>query len=218
MASSGTYAYDPTVAEFTDEAFERCGVNPETLTVRHVRSARRSMNLLLAHWATKGVKLFAIEQETVDCVDGQASYAVDNGTIAILEMVVRRDSVDTPVMPMSRAEYLATPSKTQEGLPSRFYFDRQKLSRTFTLWNVPENSTDDIIFYRLRRLQDVTAPTETTDLPYEWFEAFASGLAEFLAVKWAPDRLGMLKPLALEKFRDAHFDQRERVDTVFSIG
>ena len=208
MTTSSTYTLDPSIADFTDEAFERCGVDPATLTMRHLRSARRSSNLLLSDWANRGCKLWAIEQETVDCVDGTAAYNMDAGTIAILEMVVRRSSVDTPVYPMSRVEYLAIPNKTQEGLPSKFYFNRQKTTQTITLWTVPENSTDDLIFYRLRRMQDVTAASETADLPYEWFEAFASGLAAKLAVKFAPDRLAHLVAMAADSFFAAYTDQR----------
>lgn len=217
MATSGTYVYDPTVADFVDEAFERCGIDPAKLTQRHLRSSRTSINLLLAWWATKGCKLWAIEQETVNCVQSQPSYNLDAGTIAVLDMVVRRSGLDTPVMPMSRDYYLRIPDKDLEGLPTLYYFDRQRATQTITLWNVPENATDDLIFYRLRRLQDVTAAAETLDLPYEWFEAFASGLAEFLAVKFAPDRLTLLKGLAGEKFKDAYVDNRERVDTVFTM-
>lgn len=217
MTTSGTYVYDPTVADFVDEAFERCGIDPAKLTQRHLRSARRSVNLLLAWWATKDCKLWAIEEETVDCVESQADYTLDAGTIAVLDMVVRRNGMDTPVMPMSRSYYLNIPNKTHEGLPTLYYFDRQRASQTITLWNVPENSTDDLIFHRLRRLQDVSAAAQTLDLPYEWFEAFASGLAEFLAIKFAPDRLAMLKGLAKEKFADAYTDNRERVDTRFGM-
>ena len=216
MASSGTYAWDPETEEFVSEAFERVGIDPATLTMRHSRSARRSLNLLFAYWATKGVRLFSVDEQTKDLVDGTASYAPASGTLAILEAVIRRSGVDTPVHKIGREQYQQIPDKTAEGLPSMLFYDRK--GALMYLWNVPENSTDDLRYWRLRRIQDVTTAAETLDVPYHWFEAMASGLAEFLSIKFAPDRYGGLKAIASDRFRSAMEEDRERVDTTFTLG
>lgn len=217
MASSGTYTLDPTVASFTDEAFERCGVDPAGLTVRHLRSARLSCNLLLAYWATRGVNQWAIDTQNFTVTDADPEYNAASGTLAILTMVVRRSSVDTPVYPMSRDEYRGVPSKTDEGMPVKFLFDREITTQTITLWPTPENSTDVVYYDRLRRIQDVSTAAETTDLPYPWFEAFASGLAEFLSLKFAVDRHDKLKAVAADRFHFAHEFERERFDLQMTV-
>lgn len=217
MSTSGTYDFSPSLDDFITEAFERCGVDPSKLTVRHLRSARRSLNLMFSEWPNKGVKLWAVDQVTLDMLDGQATYNAATATICILDAVLRRSAVDTPMFPMSRSEYAVIPSKTTEGLPSRFYFNRIA-SPTITVWPTPENSTDDMLYWRVRRLQDVGDPTNTLDVTSRWFEPVASGLAAKLSVKFAPDRLKILVPLAELSFAEAHSEERERVDTQFTMG
>lgn len=219
MATSGTTTFDPTVAEFVDEAFERVDVDPATLTMRHLRSARRSLNLLFAEWAGEpGVKLWAIDQQTQTLSDGDPSYDCPAGTIAILEMVIRRSGSDTPVHPMSRDEYMGIARKTDEGLPSKFWFNRGRATQSFTLYQTPENSTDQAIYYRMRQLQDVGVPSNTLDVGQPWFEAVASGLAEKLSVKFKPEKFSLLHGLATKAFNTARINERERVDVQFSMG
>ena len=52
MAVSGSKDFEPDVAEYVEEAFERCGL--ELRTGYDLRTARRSMNLMLADrdWET----------------------------------------------------------------------------------------------------------------------------------------------------------------------
>lgn len=216
MASSGTYAYAPDIGEFVDESFERCEVDPSTLTQRHTRSARRSLNLLFSEWATKGWNVFATDEQTQTVTESSASYNVASGTLVILEMIVRRSSLDTPVHPISMDQYHAIPDKTTEGLPSMFFHDRA--AGTYKLWNVPENSTDQIRYWRLRRLQDVVTAAETPDVTYWQFEALASGLAAKLALKYKPEKYLLLKEAADNAFALAKRFGRERVDTSLSFG
>lgn len=213
MASSGTYLFSQEVAEVLEDAFERCGIDPASITARHSRSARRSMNLLFSAWANEGPLLWAIDEQTITPVVGTATYDCPDGTVAILEVFVRRNGVDTPVFPMGRDEYAAIPDKTTQGLANRVYFDRQADTPTLTFWNVPENTTDELIYYRMRQLQDVGAGSNTPDIPYRWQEALTAGIAAKLAEKYAPDREPGLVAKAALAFRKAFTEDRERVPT-----
>lgn len=213
MTTSGSYTFAPDVAEVMDEAFERCGIDPATITGRHLRSARRSFNYMFADWANDGVHLWAVDEQTQLVTASDPTYDCPAGTVAILEMVVRRNGVDTPVFPMSRDEYANVPNKTSEGLPNRYWFNRDIATPTYTLWDVPENSTDQIRYYRMRQLQSITALGETPDAPYRWQEAIASGLAARLAVKYAPDKEQLLRGLASASLKLAKQEDRERVPT-----
>jgi len=213
MSTSGTYTFDPIVADFAEEAFERCGIDPASLTGRHARSARMSLTFLFSEWSNKGPHLWAVDQQSQLLTTSDGAYDSPSGTVAILEMVVRRSGIDTPVFPMMRDEYLAIPDKTTEGLPNRYYFDRSRTTPTITLWPIPENSTDTIYFYRMRSLQDVGTAAGTLDIPPRWHEALAAGLAAKLAVKYAPDRIGPLKGEAKSRFEEAKTEDRERSPT-----
>ena len=215
MTTSGSYSWQPDVGEVISEAFDRCGVDPSTIVSRHLVSARRSLNYLFVQWANDGVHLWAVDQQSQLLTASAGSYSCPVGTIAILEMVVRRDGIDTPVFPMSRDEYLAIPDKTTEGLPNRFWFNRDATTPSYTLWDVPENSTDTVYYYRMRQLQDITASAETADVPYRWQEALAAGLAAKLAEKYAPDRENFLRNKAGARYAEAFTEDRERAPTTF---
>lgn len=217
MATSGTYTFDPEVSDFINEAFERCGIDPASLTARHARSARLSLNFLFSEWSNRGIHLWAVDKQTQALTASDGEYNAADGTVCILEAFVRRDGLDTPVSPMARDEYAEIPDKTTEGLPNRFYFARERATPTITLWPVPENSTDVLHYYRMRRLQDVGAASNTLDIPYRWFEALAAGLAAKLAVKYAADRIGPLIGVAKSQLELAKQEDRERVPTQMQV-
>ena len=221
MTTSGTYAgADFEYADVVAEAFERIGIDPATITARHTRSARRSIEYLFVEWANEGVHLWAVDQQTLAAptlVAGTATYNTPDGTIAVLEMIVRRDGVDTPVWPMARDEYMVIPDKTSQGLPNRFYLDRARDTPTFTLWNVPENATDTILYYRMRRIQDVGGSSYTADVPYRWQEAMVAGLASKLAEKYAPEREQAMVAKYAMKYKSAYTEDRERTPTATRV-
>lgn len=178
-------------------------------------SARRSLNLMFAEWAAKGNHNYAVDEQTQTLTLNTASYTPATGTLAILGGVIRRSSVDTPVRAVSREEYQQIPDKASNGLPSVVFLDRKAL--LYYLWNEPENSTDVFRYWRLRKTQDVTAASETVDVDYFWWEALASGLAAKLALKFAPQRLTLLVPLAERAFQDAQDADRERTGVTFDM-
>lgn len=217
MPTSGAYTNTLDLADYIDEAFERCGIDPSSLEARHLRSARRSIELMFSEWTARGIHLWAVEQVTLPLSTAVANYSVDTGTLAILEMVVRRDGLDIEVNPWARDEYHAMPDKTTAGMPSQYYYDRQRDTPTLTFWPVPENDTDEIIYYRLRRLQDGGVMANQPDVPYFWNEAFTAGLAAKLAAKYAPEREDRLLVKAEAAFTLADTEDRQRTPTVTKV-
>ena len=217
MATSGTYAFQPEIAELIDEACERAGIDPETLTARHLRSARRSMNFIFSDWANEGINLWQIEEEIIPLVQGTATYNTTSDTIAILDVMHRVSGVDTIIDPMARDEYAAMPTKTDQGLPSRYYFDRQVAVPTITLWQVPDATVASLVYYRWRQFQDAGLSSNTADVPYRWLEALTAELAARLAQKYNPDREPMLLRKADETFRKAKIEDRQRTPTSLRV-
>lgn len=218
MTTSGTYTFEPTVAAFTDEAFERIGKDPATLTARHLQSARMSLSFMLADWATRGIKLWAIEADTQTVTASDVDYTLDTNTVDIFDVVLRRDNVDNQMLRLGRNDYQMIPTKSTTGRPSQFYLDRQRAAPVLYLWPSPENSTDVVRFNKLRRLQDVGSATATADIPYLWFEAFAAGLAAKLAEKYAKALERDMIAKAAVALDNAMEESRERASTYIQVG
>lgn len=222
MATSGTYIFNPDLAEMVDEALERCRIDPAKITSRHILSARRSMRFMLADWATKDYHCFRIEQQTMTLVQSQASYVagtdfdLDVGgvnLIEVIDVVLRRNGVDIPVEFMSRAELLNIPDKSIEGRPDRVFIDKGRDGITMTLWTVPENSTDELVFNAVRKFEDSNAASDNADIPYQMYDAFAYALAFRLAEKYAPPELEQaLYGKAENAFKTGTNSVRERGD------
>tara|TARA_R100001530_G_scaffold63954_3_gene45978 strand:+ start:843 stop:1745 length:903 start_codon:yes stop_codon:yes gene_type:complete len=286
MATSGSSDFNLNAAEIVEEAFERCGL--ELRTGYDARTARRSLNLLFADWANRGVHLWKVEQvtqtlaqlsstsaiatypvgtitatvgasgslsvgETItggtsgttaaiitkpssttltvtvpsgaftagENITGSSSAATTTisadpsltdvqSTVDILSAVIRRDSVDQQISPIGRAEYLHIPNKTSQGRASQFFFDRQ-ITPTISIWQVPENSTDQIIYDRFIRIQDIDASVDNADIPFRFLPCLVSGLAYQIGLKRSPQLLPALKAVYDEDLQNALFEDREKV-------
>ncbi len=210
MATSGTYVFNPTLAEMIDEAFERCGINPMTLSFQHIISARRSMNFMaLGEWINSGLNFWQLELVTRNLAQGEKSFVLPVGTIDVLSAIVRRDGYDTELYPMGMQEYEAIPDKDIEGKAVRFAVDRQ-ISPVIYLWQPSQVSTDVLVYRRLRQTQDSKQLSSTADVPPRFHDAFAAGLAARLAVKFSQDRLQVLKSEYSQALSLAKLEDRER--------
>lgn len=207
MATSGSKNFELDVSDYIEEAFERCGV--EVRTGYDLKTAKRSLNLLLADWANRGLNQWTIKQTTVTCISGTASYNLDADTIDILSVVVRRDNTDYGIERLSRDEYLNIPDKTSTGRPSQFFLDRQ-ITPVLKVWTTPENSTDQLIFDRLVRIDDADTFTNTMEVPFRFYPCLAAGLAYYISIKKAPNRTQFLKAIYEEEFERAMTEDRDR--------
>tara|TARA_R100001163_G_C5045510_1_gene182865 strand:+ start:81 stop:983 length:903 start_codon:yes stop_codon:yes gene_type:complete len=81
MAVSGSTDFELDVAEYVEEAFERCGL--EVRTGYDLTSARRSLNLLFADWANRGLNRWTIEQATLPLASGIAIYPAGTLTMTV---------------------------------------------------------------------------------------------------------------------------------------
>jgi len=110
---------------------------------------------------------------------------------------VKSTSVDTPMTKISRSQYQGFSNKTSEGLPSQYWVQRFIDKVTMTLYLTPGASEDGnyINFYYTKRIDDVGAYTNATDVPYRFIPCMIAGLAYYLAIKYAPQRVQELKLL-----------------------
>ena len=116
MALSGSTDFEPNVAEFIEEAFERCGL--ELRTGYDLKTAKRSINLMLAEWANRGLNQWTIEQATQTVTEGTNDYTLNSNVIDILDCSLRRTvsgtTTDLQMSRVSRSEYLNIPKQSNK--------------------------------------------------------------------------------------------------------
>ena len=208
MTTSGSRDFNLDVGEIIEEAYERCGL--EVRTGYDARTARRSLNLMFAEWANRGLNLWTVKQAFFTVTQGTEEYSLESDVVDLLDVVLRRNNTDYEVQRISRGDYATLPNKTTQGRPSQFWLDRQ-ISPKLYLWSVPENSTDQIRYYYVRRIEDADDLVNTTDMPFRFYPCMVAGLAYYIAMKRTPDRIQMLKTVYEEEFQRASDEDEDRV-------
>tara|TARA_R110001592_G_scaffold98753_2_gene281681 strand:- start:180 stop:1112 length:933 start_codon:yes stop_codon:yes gene_type:complete len=300
MAVSGSSDFELDVSDYIEEAFERCGI--EVRTGYDLKTAKRSLNLLFADWANRGLNQWTIKQRTQHLTQADGSYNLGADVIDVLSMVVRRSNTDYSMTRVSRDTYTNIPSKTTQSRPTQFFIDRQ-ITPTINIWPLPDNnaggvgtvtdagtstgtatftgvtqastsgtginavftvstdgaggysvdsvttvgsgyavgdtitvagtslggattandltltvaslSGDLLVFDCLTRINDADTYTNTMDVPFRFYPCLAAGLAYYIALKRAPDRVQLLKAIYDEEFDRAQSEDRDRAS--FSV-
>ena len=207
MTTSSSTDFELDVAEYIEEAFERCGL--EDRTGYDLQTAKRSLNILLADWANRGLNQWTIEQRTQSLTSGTAEYSLGTDVIDILNAVIRRGTTDFTISRISRDQYINIPVKSTTGRPSQYFLDRQ-ITPNLKLWATPENSTDTFVYDALTRIQDADTAKNTMEVPFRFYPCLTAGLAYYLAMKKAPDRIQILKAVYEEEFERASAEDRDR--------
>jgi len=207
MATSSSTDFELDVAEYIEEAFERCGL--EAKTGYDLQTARRSMNIMLAEWANRGLNQWTIEQRTQALTANDSEYSLSTDIIDILSLVVRRDGTDFSMTRISRDTFINLPNKTSTSRPTQYFLDRQ-ITPNLKLYPTPENSTDVIVFDALTRIQDADTQVNTMEIPFRFIPCLTAGLAYYIAMKRAPDRIQLLKNVYEEEFERAMAEDRDR--------
>tara|TARA_R100000995_G_scaffold84869_1_gene65366 strand:- start:1162 stop:1830 length:669 start_codon:yes stop_codon:yes gene_type:complete len=207
MVVSTSTNFELDVVEYIEEAFERCGL--EVRTGYDLKTAKRSLNLMLAEWANRGLNQWTIAQRTVSLVQSDGEYDLGTDVIDILSVVVRRSSTDFGLERISRDTFLSIPNKTTEGRASQFFLDRQ-ITPNLKIWPIPENSTDVLYYDALTRVDDADTQTNTMDIPFRFYPCLAAGLSYYISMKRAPERVQLLKAAYEEEFQRAMTEDRDR--------
>ena len=217
MATSGTTAFNLDLSEIAEEAWERCG--KELRSGYDLRTTRRSLNLLFAGWANRGVNLWTMDQGMIPLVAGTATYALPADTVDLLDHVIRTNAgnaatqSDLTISRIAEPVYAGIPNKLQQARPIQVWVQRLNTPQV-TLWPVPDAAqTYQFVYWRLRRIQDVgNGGTNTMDLPFRFLPPMISGLAYYLSMK-IPEAMGRtaeLKAVYDEDWQTAADEDREK--------
>ena len=198
MATSGTATFNLDLNQLVEEAFERCG--QELRTGYDLRTARRSLNLLTAEWANRGINLWTIEEGSINLTNGTATYNLPADTIDLLDHVIRtgtgQNQQDITISRISADTYISIPAKNATGRPIQVWINRQATQPSINVWPTPnQDNTYTFKYWRLRRIQDAGTGVNTQDIPFRFLPCLVAGLAFYLSMKLpnAGDRTQFLK-------------------------
>jgi hypothetical protein len=221
MATSGTSSFNLDLTEIVEEAFERVG--SELRTGYDLKTARRSLNLMFADWANRGINMWTFEQGSISLIPGQATYNLPADTVDLLEHVIRTGAgntatqADLTITRISVSTYATIPNKLQQARPIQVWIERLNTPR-ITLWPIPDNSQQYVfVYWRLKRIQDAGTGVNTMDMPFRFLPCMVAGLAYYLALKvpGGAERLGVLKQQYDEAWALASEEDREKAAVRF---
>ena len=226
--TSGTVTFDKTFAvdDIIAEAYERIG--SQVTSGYQLKTARRSLNILFQEWGNRGLHYWEVAETNIDLIEGQAEYtfyrASGDGTSSttvapasvygvadVLEATYRTDRTDTgqsdsAMTKIDRATYSALGNKLSKGTPSQYWVQRFIDKTTVTVYPTANSTaaSKDMHIYYVKRIQDLDATyTDASDVPYRFVPCMCSGLAFYLAQKFAPQRVQELKLLYEDELKRA---------------
>ena len=217
--TSGTTVFekDFSIADIVEEAYERIGISG--VSGYQLKGARRSLNIMFQEWANRGLHYWEVANNSITLVNNQSVYTMYRSTTDgtsdstavygvddILEASYRNASnIDTPLTKINRSTYQALSNKTSTGNPTQYFVQRFIDKITVTLYLTPGTSEAGNFFnyYYVKRIQDAGDYTNDADVPYRFVPCMIAGLAYYLAVKYSPDRIQMLKMLYEDELNSA---------------
>jgi hypothetical protein len=227
-----TTDFNPTLNDYFEEAFERCGV--EMRTGYHFRTARRTLNLLLNEWANRGVNLWTIEQGQIPMVQGVVTYDLPDDTVDLLEHVIRTQANNVPnqtdlnITRISVSTYSTIPNKLAQGRPIQVWINRQSGQKSgseaavaahpqINVWPAPDQGTATSPYYvfyywRMKRIYDAGNGVNAVDIPFRFTNALVAGMSYMLSMKLpgAESRVQLLKAMYDEAWDLASSEDRDK--------
>lgn len=211
MAVTGTTDFLPTLDDIVEEAFERAG--REARTGYDFRTARRSLNLLLLEWANAGYNLWTVEEVALALVAGTDEYTLGADTVDVLDVTLRVSATqDRFLERMHLNTYARLSNKALQGAPTRYFIKREVAAPKMILWPVPDANATDLVYWRVKRIDDAGDGANTQAVPFRFLPALIAGLALKIAQKY-PEGQNKLQYLAADYQRvwdDAAYEDRDR--------
>ena len=164
--TSGTSTFNLDLNNLVEDAFERCG--QELRTGYDLRTARRSLNIMTAEWANRGLNLWTVEPGQITMYQNQIMYPLPVDTVDLLDMVTRtqtgQNQQDININRISESTYITIPNKNATGRPIQVWINRQ---------SGQENPTDILL------AETLTATASTAANPQTITLSSTVGLAQF---------------------------------------
>jgi len=224
--TSGTTTFDKdfSIDEIVEESFERLGI--QQVSGYQLKTSRRSLNIMLQEWGNRGIHYWEIAEVDLDLIQGQSEYkffrSSTDGTSAtsnpngiygmsdVLEAQLRSDRTatdqsDSPMTKVDRSTYAAFSNKLSQGTPNQYWVQRFIDHVSINVYPTPDstNASKDMHFYYIKRIQDIGAYTNATDMPFRFVPCMISGLTYYLSMKYAPQLTQQMKLVYEDEFQRA---------------
>ena len=194
MATSGTRAFSLDVATAIEEAYELAGL--EARTSYDAVTARRSMNIMFADWSNRGIQMWEVTKVELTLTQGTNEYTLNSYDIDVLDVYIERTEnnvvTDYTLDRVDRNEYVNIPNKLTQARPTELWVERKK-SPVIHLYPTPENSTDKLVYYVWRTIEDSAASINDVDIPTRFMPCLVSGLAYYICLKKNTQKLPIIK-------------------------
>lgn len=226
MTTTGTTDFNLDFAEIAEEAWERAG--REMRSGYDLRTARRSLNLMLIEWQNRGINMWTIDEGQIPLVQGVAEYDLPEDTVDLLDHVIRTGAgnyatqSDLTISRISVSTYATIPNKQTQARPIQVWVRRLQPAPKIVVWPVPNQGTLQNPYYifkywRMRRIEDAGSGAETEDIVFRFLPVVVAGLAYYIAAKTPElvDRVQMLKQMYDEQFDLAAAEDREKAPVRF---
>ena len=225
--TSGTTIFDKnfSIDEIIEEAFERLGI--QNVSGYQLKTSRRSLNIMFQEWGNRGIHYWEIEDTNIDLIEGQSDYdffrSTTDGTSAVttptngitgmsdvLEAQLRSNRTqttqsDSPMTKVDRSTYAGFSNKLSKGTPNQYWVERFIDKVRIHVYPTPDstNASKDMHIFFIKRIQDIGAYTNATDVPFRFVPCMVSGLAYYLSMKYAPQLMQGMKLVYEDEFQRA---------------
>jgi hypothetical protein len=190
MATSGTYAFTMTARQVITFAMRKLRLIDavENASATDMETCRIELNVLLRGWQLSGPNLWRVTNGSLTLTANTAAFVLDTVPWEITNASFRSNVRDIPMMLLTEEEYSDLPLKTATGIPTQYYYDRQRDSGTLYVWPVMAAVAGETIEYTYqRRFQDVATLDENIDIPTEYLGTIAYALAAEIAPTFGVD-------------------------------
>ena len=225
--TSGTTIFDKnfSIDEIIEEAFERLGI--QNVSGYQLKTSRRSLNIMFQEWGNRGIHYWEIGDTNIDLIEGQSDYdffrSTTDGTSAVttptngitgmsdvLEAQLRSNRTqttqsDSPMTKVDRSTYAGFSNKLSKGTPNQYWVERFIDKVRIHVYPTPDstNASKDMHIFFIKRIQDIGAYTNATDVPFRFVPCMVSGLAYYLSMKYAPQLMQGMKLVYEDEFQRA---------------
>lgn len=143
--------------------------------------AVRVLNRIMKAWQLDDAAPSFLKASQTLPLTRAASYTLaPKRPVRILSARLKRQGIEIPMIRLTRDEYDTLPVKTTTGLPTQFYYDRQKEAALFYVWPVLAVANRETVEITYEREFEDVGINDNIDLPGEWWDVAVLQLASRL--------------------------------------
>ena len=140
--------------------------------------------------------MWEVSKVELTLTEGTNEYSINSFDIDILDAYIEKTInnvvTDHSISRMDRNEYIGIPNKATKARPTQYWLERLTTPKIH-LYPTPENSTDKLVYYVWRTIEDIDAASQDVDVPNRFLPCLVSGLAYYLCLKKNTQKLPILK-------------------------